>query len=211
MASQIGVSQQVHPLGYLIGGPLQAIVEAHALLSQSALQFFSEFGFEHARDEKTSEAEQQASFKLRMLEFSYVHPVPDPANPGAVIDTPTHVKVPILAMLSLPSLRISEATLDFNIRVVGFTEMKKTETASGVQKARLPFLIQGVYTAKTPAVEKPEQEPSTLAISIKITKEPVPEGANRILSLMQDAIISHPVKEQTSPRPPVNMPSKKGK
>lgn len=198
MATQIGVSQQVFPVKDLISGPLEAIVEAHALLSQSTLQFISDFGLEPASSEKTAATSAQSpqAAKLRMVEFTYVHPVPDPSNPGNVIDTPVQVKVPLLAMVSLPNLKISEATLDFNIKVVGFSKVTEEERISRLQKAKPPFQVYGVYGPRAQVPEKAEQEPSTLAISIKITKEQVPDAANRILGLVQDAIISRPIKEE---------------
>lgn len=212
MATQIGVSQQVFPVKDLISGPLEAIVEAHALLAQSTLQFISEFGLEPASSEKPAatavQPSQAPAAKLRMVEFTYVHPVPDPSNPGNVIDTPVQVKVPLLAMVSLPNLKISEATLDFNIKVVGFSKIPEEERISKLQRAKPPFQVYGVYASKTQVPEKAEQEPSTLAISIKITKDQVPDAANKILSLLQDAIISRPIKEK-APKPPNDRLAKK--
>lgn len=200
MANQIGVSQQIHPLEQLVGGPLQAIIEAHALLSQSALKFFSDFGFEPvAIEKKTAASSDQANgaplAKLRTLEFSYIHPVPDSEQPGNIIDTPTHVKIPLLAMLSLPSLTISEATLDFNIKVVGFTQTKEAIKKSDITKAKLPFAIQGAYASRSPAADESTPETSTIAISIKMKQEPVPEGAKKLMNLLQDALIATPLKQ----------------
>ena len=182
------------PLEHLIGGPLQAVVDAHAVVSQAALQFLTDFGLEPlAKDEKL----QPPLPRLRMVEFSYTHPVPDPANPGNVIDTPVHVQVPLLALVSPPALRIARVNLDFNIKVLGFTPVRPLEGRP--PSARLPFRIQAVYAARAPTAAKPEGDPSTLAVSITLTREPVPEGTTRLLSLLQDAIVSRPLKAE----PPV--------
>jgi len=191
MATSLGISQQVHPLEYLIGGPLQAMVRADALAAQSSLQVLEEIGFEQVRDKESP--------TLRMIEFTYTHPLPDPANPGAVIDTPTTVKVPLLCMLSLPNIAISEANIDFNVRIVGFTPIKKNEKAVETPVTRLlPSLMQSVFTSRSSSVGEPTGEPFTLSISLKIKKEVMPEAEKRILALLQDAIVSRPLKEERS-------------
>jgi hypothetical protein len=190
MATPVGISQQVHPLENLIGGPLQAIVRADAMAAQSSLQFFEEIGFEPRRDKESP--------TIRTMDFTYTHPVPDPANPGTVIDTPTTVRVPVISMLSIPNLTISETNVDFNVRIVGFASIKKNEKASETSVIKLPFSIQGIFTSRPPiAVAPANGDPFTISISIKMKKEVMPEAEKRILALLDDAILSHPIKEET--------------
>ena len=215
MARQIGVSQQVLPLDVLIAGPLQAVVDAHAVVSQASLRFVEEFGVENppqgdlredgsrsttqpnpepplphnAGESVPRVAAERVPPKLRMVEFSYHHPVPDPANPGNVIDTPTTVRVPLLALVSPPSLSIDKVNLDFSVSVLGFTPAKNKPTETNRPNA--PVDIQATYSPRS-ASPSDRREPPGIQLSVTMARTPLAEGATRVLSLLQDAIVSRP-------------------
>src|SRR5690348_8170587 len=92
-------------LEQLIAAPLRAIVMGQEAAAQATAEFVSEVGFE---------AKAGGSPTVRMVEFDYVHPMPDPENPGAVIPTPTRVRVPLLTMVPVPNMRLAEATVNFS-------------------------------------------------------------------------------------------------
>src|SRR6267378_1055344 len=96
-------------LEQLISAPLRALVLGQQEATQTTADFLSQLGFESAGGKVSA----------RTVEFEYLHPVPDPANPGSTIDTPTRMRVPLLTMLPLPNLRISEANVGFGANVVG--------------------------------------------------------------------------------------------
>ena len=180
----IGVSQQAFPIEDLIIGPIQAIIEAQSISKQRSVEFLEEVGFE-AQDTRKGKSEP----KLRTVEFSYEHPIPDPQNPGQVIDTPTKVKFPLLSIVPTPNIDISEATVDFNIKVVGFS---KKNTKSTLTK-KSPFSIRSVYASRAKPTNESEQEPHTISVSIKLKKGETSETERKVNNLLSDAIITHPL------------------
>ncbi len=179
------MAQRVLPIEWLVGGPLQALVQAHALISQSALQFIKEVGFESV------ERDESAPLEVRTLTFSYRHPVPDPSNPGQIVETLTHVKVPLLALVSPPAFKVERATIEFNVKVLGVTSRRQAELSTPA--LRLPFTIQGVYAPKSADSGQPGSQDATLSIKLALTKENIPEGVSLILRQMQDAIVAQPI------------------
>src|SRR5262245_16500257 len=100
----------------LISAPLRALVLGQQVATQATADYISQLGFETTAGKIPS---------VRTLEFDYIHPVPDPANPGSTIDTPTRVRVPLITMLPVPNLRISEANVVFGANVVGMKTVRR--------------------------------------------------------------------------------------
>jgi len=173
-------------LEQIISAPLRALVLGQQAATQTTADFISQLGFEPGPGNMPS---------ARTLEFEYVHPVPDPGNPGSTMDVRTRLRVPMLTLLPVPNLRISEANVGFGANVVGM----KT-----VRAPNRPIVVDGdpaaqelastqlfaVYAAATPA---PGEPPPTLTVSIKVTSEERAEGLTRVLSLLGDAITTTPV------------------
>ena len=183
------LSEKAFPIEQLISAPIRAIIEAQSIATQSVLDFISEVAFEPISD---SSELKNGTPKLKTVEFVYSHPIPDPDNPGMVIDTPSKVSIPLLAMLQIPNISISESTLDFNINIVGLPENKEKTKSSNI-KTRLPFIIQSRYASRIQATNDVPQESHTLSLSIKLKKEESPEAQRKIMSLLDEAIISHPI------------------
>lgn len=179
------------PLEQLLGGPLKALVFAQGISAQATAQFVSEAGFVPA---PAGAREPQA----RTVEFTYTHPVPDPNNPGAVIDTPVRVTVPLLAMTSIPNLRVAEATVTLQANVVDVKPPEKPPEEISVARRPTSILEPSVriFAVYAPPALTPDTAPSAgLSFSIRVVREPLSEGLNRILTLLQDAIRSEPVKK----------------
>src|SRR5262245_53714575 len=99
------------PLEQLIGAPLRSLVLGQGISAQATADFIAEVGF--TADPAGGEPH------ARTLEFIVVHPMPDPSDPGGTIDVPTRVSVPLLSLVSIPSLDIAEATVEFEADIVG--------------------------------------------------------------------------------------------
>ncbi|MDH3339785.1 MAG: DUF2589 domain-containing protein [Nitrosopumilus sp.] len=179
------LSEKAFPIENLISAPINAIIEAQAIAIQSALDFITEVGLESNSKLKKS--------KIRTVEFTYSHPVPDPNNPGMVIDTPSKVSIPLLSLVQIPNISISESTLDFNINIVGLPENKAKTTS----KTKLPFIVQSKFAPRIQATPERPQEPHTLSLSIKLKKEESSEAERKIMNLLQEAITSHPIESKS--------------
>ena len=160
----------------LISAPIDAIVKAQFLAAKSTFDFISEVGFE------------QQENKLKMIEFNYTHPLPDPQNPGQVIDTPTVLKIPLLTMLQIPNLSISESTIDFNLKVLGFSQDVKKKPV------RFPLKIHTTYAPKNMTTANSAEQQHTISISIKLQKTDLAEGGQKMLSLIQESMTARPSK-----------------
>ena len=179
------LSDKAFPIENLISAPIRAIIEAQSIATQSALDFIEEVGLES--DSKLNKS------KIRTVEFTYSHPLPDPNNPGMVIDTPSKVSIPLLSLIQIPNISISESTLDFNINIVGLPENKLKKNS----KTRLPFIVQSRFAPRIQATPESPQEPHTLSLSIKLKKEDSSESERKIMNLLQEAITSHPIESKS--------------
>ncbi len=196
--------QQPLPLEQLIGGPLRALVLAQGIAAQATVQFVSEAGFDRPPG-------GGAEARARTVDFTYIHPVPDPRNPGAVIHTPVRVSVPLLALVSVPNFRISEATVNVRASIVDVKQRAAADGEASIERkpgALLgnPMQIQAIYAPLNPglrAVAAPG-----LSFSIKVVSEPVPEGLSKIITLLQDAMTSEATPEKPK-EPPKEPPKEK--
>lgn len=174
------------PLEQLIGAPLRALVLGQGIASQATADFIAEIGFVPTASGKESAA--------RMFEFTYVHPVPDPANPGGVIDTPTHVSVPLLTVLPIPNLRIAEATISFQADIVDMKPAHPRQTEVSVERVKssvFPVAVQIIAAYAQPTA--PEAGGGgALSISIKVARDPVAQGLATVVRLLQEGITSRP-------------------
>jgi hypothetical protein len=137
----------------------------------------------------------------RMLEFTYVHQAPDPENPGAVIDTPTRVSVPLLSLVPIPNIRIAEATITFGADIVDMRSIESrpsavvdrpTDPSTGMRPSTLPGGVQLI--AAYASVSASEGGPgSALSISIKVVREPPTEGLVSVQHLLTEAIRARPL------------------
>ena len=78
MPANIGAELQALPLEYMLGTPMTAVIKAQALAAQTTVAFIEQVGLEE--DSITGE------LSVRAAEFSFTEAVPDPANPGAVLE-----------------------------------------------------------------------------------------------------------------------------
>jgi uncharacterized protein DUF2589 len=172
-------------LEQLIGAPLRALVLGQEAATQATADFISRLGFESADGKAPS---------VRTLEFEYLHPVPDPANPGSTIDSPTRLRVPLLTMLPVPNLRISEANIAFGANVVSIKTVRTPERAVALNsdKTVAESATVELFATYAPAVPAAGEPPPTMTLTIRVTREQPAEGLARILSALGDSITSAP-------------------
>lgn len=185
--------QQPLSLEQLIGGPLRALVLAQGIAAQATVQFATEVGFDRPPG---GGAEPRA----RTVEFTYVHPVPDPQNPGAVIPTPVRVSVPILALVAIPNIAVEEATVNVRANIIDVKQRDADSGEASIERKSGAFLgpqvnIQAVYAPLEPGVRRVAAP--GLSFSIKVVREPVSEGLAKIATLLQDAITAEPPSEKS--------------
>lgn len=169
-----------------IGGPLQAAVEAQYAASLAQVKFIQDVGFE-----TVTEAGKEVS-RVRYTEFSYMKKVPNEGN-TALVTSETTVNLPFLAMLNVPSLRIDELTIDFNVKLESVETYSSNTYFNHTSTANAGFFIAKFkastsYTRTSSSGARIEKE-YNLSVHVRAVNDELPAGLDRIFNLLEDGIV----------------------
>ncbi len=162
----------------MIGGPLQAVVDAQVASSLATVNFINNVGF--VTDDATGKKE------LVMVDFS--HKRKDVKADGTADEKDISVKVPLLAMLPIPSLRIEHATIDFNVKLNSVASASVSD-ALGINAevkggfGPVSFKVSASYQRKTSSNVEVKKE-YALNINVKVVQDEIPAGLEKILNLL---------------------------
>lgn len=165
-----------------IGGPMQAAVDAQNSAALSQVNFIQEVGLNIERNNNGEITSQS----LRMIDFSYTK-----TNSDGTTDE-VSLKVPFLTMLSIPALRISEMTIDFNCKlnsVETHDESKSLGIAAsvGANAWKIKFNVSAAYQQQSSDTEK-VQRTYSMKIHVKIENDEMPTGLERLLDILESMI-----------------------
>lgn len=189
-----------------IGGPLQAAVQAQHAASMSQVNFIQQVGFEEVTQAGTTES------KLRYVDFKYKKKTPNPnygktaqqleeqgLPPGTetgdeYLESDVSITVPFLTMLTIPALRIDEITIDFNAKLTSAeTANVSTELGIGIefgiQFKKVNFKATSSFkrtSSRGVSVEKSYN----MAVHVRAVNDELPEGLDRVLTMLEDSISS---------------------
>jgi len=153
----------------MIGGPLQAAIDAQVASSMATINFIKQVGFDE-------------NGEIRTVEFKYKKTKSDGTAEDATID------VPLLSMLPIPSLRIDSVDINFNAKLnsVQTTEVKD-ELKVGVEAKAgwgpVSFKVTASYQRSSTTGYKVEKE-FTLNVRVKAVQDEIPAGLEKILNLL---------------------------
>jgi hypothetical protein len=111
------------------------------------------------------------------------------------------LRVPILTMLPIPYLRIEETTVDFNAKINMVTYKKVDSSVKFTKEAEAKggFLFFGSAKLKTSfSYQKNTQAGArvertyTMAVHVRAVQDEMPGGMERILGILEDAIVAKP-------------------
>lgn len=105
--------------GTLIGGPLQAAVNAQNDAALAQVNYIKAVGFDPITAPGSTTV---IGHKLKMVDFSYQEGTGSSA-------TQYTFSMPLLSMLNIPALRIDEMTIDFNAKLTS-VETDSTDTTA---------------------------------------------------------------------------------
>lgn len=164
----------------MIGGPLQAAIDAQIASSMAAVDFINKVGFTGEGDNK----------KLVYVEFThekseYVNNPDGTPNP-APQPVKTYMKVPFLAMLQIPSLRIEYVDINFKAKLnsVETSETKTTAGGSFEGKAGwgpVSMKVSASYQRQSTSGVKIEKE-FALDVKVRAVQDEMPKGLEMILN-----------------------------
>jgi hypothetical protein len=204
----VGTDLQSLPLEAMIGGPMQSAIRAQMLAADATAEFITNVGLETIvltpavmePDGKTVKTPAKTEQKARTVDFSYVRSVPDPTDPNKFTPTPTSLTVPLLAILPIPFLRIRDMNIMFEFKITNTqlaTSDSKLEVggALSIDNKKVKLKIHASYTYQKSVREETDRS-ATLKVTVNAVQDAIPEGLSRVLTLLQDGIITKPV--QTS-------------
>ena len=175
-------------LGQLFAIPLQSAVKAQNLALQETISFIEQFGFEEGIaktfrfkaerlvEERTVDSEtgiSETEFKVQPFEMS----------------------IPLLAIVSPPSIQLQEMNVEFGVEVVE----PRTEA---IESATIPSRVLGSSMASSLSLLTPlgRSNPTTMKVNMKIVRE-VPEGMARLGDSLTDLLSGKPRESDEEPRP----------
>lgn len=157
----------------MIGGPLQAAIDAQVTSSIATVDFIKSVGFNDQGE-------------LVMIDFT--HKRKDVKPDGTADEKDIAIKVPLLAMLPIPSLRIEHVTIDFNVKL-NSVETFATSTALGVNAdvsggwGPVKFKVSASYQRKSSTGVEVKKE-YALNVNVKAVQDELPAGLEKILNML---------------------------
>jgi hypothetical protein len=182
MAQQIDIKSL--PLHDLLSAPLTAAMEAQLQVSLGLVSFIHDTGFE-------PEEKQQ---NVRTVEFCYLREGLDAEGKQVKFDT--RLRIPLLAMISLPNLEIASLSVNILARALS---VSVTEISPGLNippdlQKRYSFLrghpgLRVAPTSRTTVKGATQTaQPYDLEITLAASSEEMTDGIQRILTTLSGMI-----------------------
>lgn len=166
------------PFRTMIGGPLQAAVDAQIASSLATVDFINKVGF--------TSPEDGAARELVMVDFS--HSRKDVDKDGNEISKEIKLEVPLLAMLPIPSLRIEHVDIDFNVKL-NSVETSSVSDKIGVDAevkggwGPVSFKVSGSYQRQTATGVEVKKE-YALRVQVRAVQDEMPAGLEKVLGML---------------------------
>lgn len=169
----------------MIGGPLQAAVDAQVASSLATVDFINKVGFQPLLD---AQGQPDASGKRELVMVEFSHTRKDIDTEGNPVVKESFVKVPLLAMLPIPSLRIEHVIIDFNVKLNSVENTAVSdqldvgaEVTAGWGPVKLK--VSASYQRKTATNVEVKKEYS-LNVNVKAVQDEMPAGLEKILNML---------------------------
>lgn len=161
-----------------ISGPMQAAVEAQNTASFAQVDFIRTIGF--------VKEDNNNKHSVRMVEFTY-----NSTNSDGSETTKT-LKVPLLTMVNVPSLRIDDMSIDFNAKLNSLEtkDVKQSleiEGEVGLNLKRFNFKISAAYKRDSTTTSRVERTYS-MNVHVHVVNDELPAGLDRVLSILENEI-----------------------
>jgi len=198
----------------MIGGPLVAVINAQAQAAIATTNFIKEVGFKKKEVAAGSELTPETQETEEPIYVSFKYPkeivpyTPAVLDDQGVVTTPAIeakyekqvLEVPILTMLPIPFIRIDEVTIDFNAKINSTTYWQtdtslkidtKKQRRAGCFWASARLKVTTSYQ-RTTTQGKTVNRDYSLQIHVRAVQDEIPPGMDRLLSILENVIISKP-------------------
>ena len=171
--------QELNSLNFAayIGGPMQAAVDAQNSASMNQVEFIQKVGLDNEDN-------------VKMVTFKY-NSQSEGTN-GNIIQNVTTLEVPLISLLSVPSLLIDDMTIDFNCTLIS-VETKDVSSdfnaslEAGLNMKKFNFKVSAAYQYKSSTSEKVERTYS-MVVHVRVVNDEMPAGLDRVFSMLEDVI-----------------------
>lgn len=179
----IGAVFSAIPYDKIISQPLEAIIKAQSDAATSALNFIMTVGF--------SNPDKDGVRKTNQVEFEFYK---KDGNGKEVVE---RVKVPVIAVLNLPSVMIDTAQVTFDLEISQSASIEHDVAASLEGSAELglgwgPFSVKFNASAKASYNMKNARSSDTRArqhVEVNVKQFDVPEGMQAMIEIMRNAAL----------------------
>jgi len=178
----------------LIGGPLNAACEAQLKLANATADFIKVVGFNAPSDQK-----DPYSGGTRTALFRFKRPVDNPSGtpgePGSILEEEVELCVPLLAIVKVPNLSITNVDITFDMEVKSSFSSTEKEDKSGSFSAQAS-IGWGVFKAKASiqgsvATHKENTRSSDNSakyhVEVHAEDKGMPEGLARVMDILQSS------------------------
>jgi hypothetical protein len=161
----------------MIGGPLQAAVDAQVASSLATIDFINKVGFT-----------EETGGKRELVMVDFTHTRKDVDSEGHEVSKDVALRVPLLAMLPIPSLRIEQVVIDFNVKL-NSVESSSTSDDLGVNAevkggwGPVSFKVSASYQRKTATNVEVKKE-YALNVNVKAVQDEMPAGLEKVLGML---------------------------
>ncbi|MFX0203076.1 MAG: DUF4332 domain-containing protein [Candidatus Hodarchaeota archaeon] len=175
-------------LGQLFALPLQSAIKAQNLALQETISFIEQFGFEEGTA-KTFRFKAERLVEERTVDSK----TGIPETKFKV--QPFEMSIPLLAIVSPPSIQLQEMNVEFGVEVVE----PKTEA---IQSTTIPSKVLGSSMAPSLSLLTTlgKSNPTTMKVNMKIVRE-VPEGMARLADSLTDLLSGKPPEPEEETQP----------
>ena len=183
---------QALPFGALIGGPLDAAIEAQGRAAMSSVGFIRSVGFD-------------ADGKVQNIKFK----VTKGGEAGEAAET--EIEVPLLTIVPIPFIRIDEMTIDFKANISSCNEAEDKSSSSVEKSASLEASARYLFfKAKIDASVSSKKDSestkkskysveTTIDVHVHAVQDELPAGLSKMLDILTDTIKAPSVTPPSSP------------
>jgi hypothetical protein len=192
MADSKPASSESISISQAVLAPLDAIFKAQIHAARSYLNMLGQMAYPHADLDENDNIRQDTPVEDKK---PYTFPVNFEVMDGETKRVAT-VNIPTIAMVPVTPLGIEEATIKFSMSVTEITqheqlqESTKTNPAGATDwsKTKRPWYLVSDPVSMKGNIVTSDSSKSSLEISIKITKSPMPSALEKALTILTQNI-----------------------
>jgi len=190
----------------MIGGPLNAVVEAQAKSAMTTLDFIQTLGFEATTAPGPPPVITYGKAKTVTFTYDKANPDYDPADNNSKEVLTYKLDVPTLAIIPIPYLRVEDVHIQFNAKISSTTYQRNTSATAyggnisakagwGWGSARL-----SAYYSKRKSTVSGNQVNRTYSLDVKVhaVQDEIPAGLERVLGILEDSMTEKLVPAETN-------------